>query len=45
MRALAQLADEPAARNSKRLPVKAKGEVRLRSVLSMSNSGICGMSS
>ena len=30
--AAAQLADEPAARNSKRLPVKANGEVRLRSV-------------
>ncbi len=33
--ALAQLASEPTARNSKRLPVKAKGEVRLRSVLSI----------
>ena len=35
-----QLAEEPTARNSKRLPVKAKGEVRLRSVLSKSISGI-----
>ena len=43
--ALAQLAIEPTARNSKRLPVKAKGEVRLRSVLSIISSGICGMSS
>ena len=43
--ALAQLASEPTARNSKRLPVKANGEVRLRSVLSISSSGICGMSS
>ena len=37
----AQFAEEPIARNSKRLPVNAKGEVRLRSVLSISNSGIC----
>ena len=36
----AQLAQEPTARNSKRLPVKAKGEVRLRSVLSTKTSGI-----
>ena len=36
-----QFTDEPGARNSKRLPVKAKGEVRLRSVLSSSSSGIC----
>ena len=43
--ALAQLASEPTARNSKRLPVKAKGDVRFRSVLSISNSGICGISS
>ena len=40
--ALAQLASEPTARNSKRLPVKAKGEVRLRSVLSMSRLGNLG---
>ena len=40
----AQFASEPTARNSKRLPVKANGEVRLRSVLSISNSGICGIS-
>src|SRR5690554_7625162 len=36
----AQLAEEPTARYSKRLPVKAKGEVRLRSVLSSKISGI-----
>ena len=30
---------EPTARNSKRLPVKAKGEVRLRSPGSFGNSG------
>ena len=30
--ASAQLSDAPTARSSKRLPVKAKGEVRLRSV-------------
>ena len=36
-----QLTDEPGARNSKRLPVKANGDVRLRSVLSSSSSGIC----
>ena len=41
----AQFASEPTARNSKRFPVKAKGEVRLRSVLSINNSGICGISS
>ena len=35
----AQLAQEPTARNSKRLPVKANGEVRLRSVLSGIISG------
>ena len=43
--AAAQLALEPTARNSnlfhlKRLPVKANGEVRLRSVLSSKISGI-----
>ena len=43
--ALAQLASEPTARNSKRLPVKANGLGRLRSVLSIISSGICGMSS
>ena len=37
----AQLAEEPTARNSKRLPVKANGEVRFRSVLSRRISGIC----
>ncbi len=37
--AAAQLEEEPAARNSKRFPVKAKGEVRLRSVVSSSISG------
>ena len=40
----AQLASEPTARNSKRLPVKANGDVRLRSVLSIINSGISGIS-
>ena len=35
-----QLAEAPTALNSKRLPVKAKGEVRLRSVLSRMISGI-----
>lgn len=40
--ALAQLASEPGARNSKRFPVNAKGEVRLRSVLSIRSSGIWG---
>ena len=43
--AVEQLALEPSARNSKRLPTKAKGEVRLRSVLSTRISGICGISS
>ena len=38
--AAAQLDEEPAARNSKRLPVKANGEVRLRSVVSRRISGI-----
>ena len=42
--ALAQLTLEPGARNSNLLPVKAKGDVRLRSVLSTIRSGICGMS-
>ena len=41
----AQLASEPTALNSKRLPVNAKGEVLFLSVLSSSISGICGMSS
>ena len=41
--ASAQLSDEPTARNSNRLPVKAKGDVRLRSVLSSSSVGICEM--
>ena len=36
----AQLMDEPGARNSNLLPVKANGEVRLRSVLSSRISGI-----
>ena len=36
----AQLAVEPTARNSNLFPVKAKGEVLLRSVLSIINSGI-----
>ena len=36
----AQLEDEPAARNSKRFPVNAKGEVRLRSVVSSRISGM-----
>ena len=40
----AQFDEEPGARNSKRLPVKAKGDVRLRSVLSIIRSGICGIS-
>ena len=35
-----QLADDPTARNSKRFPVNAKGDVRLRSVLSNMISGI-----
>ena len=43
--AVEQLALEPRARNSKRLPTNAKGEVRLRSVLSTKISGICGISS
>ena len=37
---LPQLALEPTARNSNLLPVKAKGEVRLRSVVSRKRSGI-----
>ena len=36
----AQFAPEPTARNSKRFPVNANGDVRLRSVLS---SNICGI--
>ena len=40
-----QLASDPTALNSKRLPVKAKGDVRLRSVLSISSCGIRAMSS
>ena len=43
--ALAQFASLPTARNSKRFPVKAKGDVRLRSVLSISSSGMAGISS
>ena len=43
--ALAQLASLPTARNSNLFPVKAKGDVLLRSVLSMSSSGISGMPS
>jgi hypothetical protein len=34
------VAEEPTARNSNLFPVKAKGEVRLRSVLSSNNSGM-----
>ena len=37
---IAQLAEEPTALNSNLFPVNAKGEVRLRSVLSNNNSGI-----
>src|SRR5690606_39392072 len=37
--AFAQFAVEPTARNSNLFPVKAKGEVRLRSVLSNKTSG------
>ena len=37
---IAQLAEEPTALNSNLLPVNAKGEVRLRSVLSSISSGI-----
>ena len=37
---LAQFAEDPTARNSNLFPVNAKGEVRLRSVLSISNSGM-----
>ena len=43
--AAALLADAPTALNSKRLPVNAKGEVRLRSVLSRRISGIFPTSS
>ena len=35
-----QFAVEPTARNSNLFPVNAKGEVRLRSVLSINNSGM-----
>ena len=45
VRGAAQVYDEPVARNSKRLPVKANGEVRFRSVLSNKMSGILPMSS
>ena len=38
-----ELAEEPTARNSNLLPVKAKGEVRLRSVLSSKIWGILGI--
>ena len=38
--AAAQLEEEPAARNSKRFPVKANGEVRFLSVVSSKISGI-----
>ena len=38
--ALAQLADEPTARNSNLFPVKANGEVLFLSVLSKITSGI-----
>ena len=41
----AQFASAPTALNSNRLPVKANGEVRLRSVLSMRSSGREGRSS
>src|SRR6185312_1886521 len=40
---LAELADEPTARNSNLLPVNAKGDVRLRSVLSFNICGTLGM--
>ena len=39
--ASAQLSEDPTARNSKRLPVKANAEVRLRSVLSRNKVGMC----
>jgi len=38
-----EFAEEPTALNSNLLPVKAKGEVRLRSVLSNKICGILGM--
>ena len=38
--AAAQLEDDPAARNSKRFPVKANGDVRFLSVVSSKISGI-----
>ena len=37
---IAQLAEEPTALNSNLFPVNAKGEVRLRSVLSNISSGM-----
>ena len=37
---LAQLAEDPTALNSNLFPVNAKGEVLLRSVLSINSSGI-----
>ena len=40
----AQLASEPTARNSKRLPGKQKEKYGYDLVLSISNSGICGIS-
>src|ERR1700712_3498872 len=40
---LAELAEEPTALNSNLLPVKANGEVRLRSVLSFNICGILGI--
>ena len=43
--AAAQLEDDPAARNSKRLPVKAKGDVRFLSVVSSNISGMRPMPS
>ncbi|MNI25806.1 hypothetical protein D3C73_794820 [compost metagenome] len=39
----AEFAEEPTARNSNLLPVKANGEVRFRSVLSNFNSGTLGI--
>ena len=39
MLAQAMESDEPTMRNSNLLPVKAKGEVRLRSVVSRRNLG------
>src|SRR5699024_10941211 len=42
---MAEFAVDPTARNSNLLPVKAKGEVRFLSVLSLRSSGILGMPS